>query len=102
MKRRIPIEFLERASRIYNTSKDAARALGISEQHYARLCRKHAIETPYQRRRRLKKEAKRLDGPKLSAARQDIIEHMGDETPEEALDAIDAFEARCWARVEAL
>lgn len=101
MKRRIPIEFLERASRTYNTSKDAARALGISPVHYSRLCRKHAIETPYQRKRRLRKEAKRLDGPKLSAARQDIIKHM-DLTPEEALDAIDAFEERCRARVEAL
>lgn len=109
MKRRIPIEFLERASRIYSNCKDAARALGISEQHYARLCRKHAIETPYRRKQRLKREAKRLDGPKLSAARQEIIERMacpglepGEETPEEALDAIDQFEARCRARVEAL
>ena len=101
MKRRIPIEFLERASRIYSNCKAAARALGISEQHYSRLCRKHAIETPYQRKRRLRKEAKRLDGPKLTAARQDIIERM-DETPEEAEAAIDAFEARCRARVEAL
>ena len=59
MKRRIPIEFLERASRIYATSADAARALGVSEQHYSRLCRRHHVETPYRRKQRLRKEAKR-------------------------------------------
>ena len=101
MKRRIPIEFLERASRIYPANKDAARALGISQQHYARLCRRHHIETPYQRKQRLKKEAKRLSSPQLKAARQEIIEHM-DETPEQAAEAIDAFEERCRQRVEAL
>ena len=91
MKRRIPIEFLARASRIYATCADAARALGISEQHYSRLCRKHNIETPYKRKQRLKKEAKRAER----------IEHKRS-TPEEAEAAIDAFEERCRARVEAL
>lgn len=76
MKRRIPIEFLERASRIYSNCKDAARALGISEQHYSRLCRKHAIETPYLRKRRLRKEAKRLDNPHETKARQAIVQAM--------------------------
>lgn len=76
MKRRIPIEFLERASRIYATSKDAAHALRISEQHYSRLCRKHAIETPYQRKQRLRKEAKRLDRPHETKARQAIVQTM--------------------------
>lgn len=78
MKRRIPIEFLDRASRIYNTNKDAACALGISDVHYAKMCRKHAIETPYQRKRRLMKEAKRLDGPHETKARQAIVQTIED------------------------
>lgn len=101
MKNKITHDRLERVSRIYNTAADAALALGISPQTYSRLCKKHAIETPAQRKQRRKKEAKRLNSPKLTAARQDIIKHM-DETPEEAEAAIEQFEARCRARVEAL
>ena len=37
-------------SRIYNTGKAAAAAIGISPVHYHRLCREYGIETPAQRR----------------------------------------------------
>ena len=43
-------------SRIYNTGKAAAAAIGISPVHYHRLCREYGIETPAQRRQREKLE----------------------------------------------
>ena len=43
-------------SRIYNTGKAAAAAIGISAVHYHRLCREYGIETPAQRRQREKIE----------------------------------------------
>ncbi len=43
-------------SRIYNTGKAAAAAIGISPAHYHRLCREYGIETPAQRRQREKVE----------------------------------------------
>ena len=43
-------------SRIYNTGKAAAAAIGISPVHYHRLCREYGIETPAQRRQREKVE----------------------------------------------
>ena len=43
-------------SRIYNTGKAAAAAIGISSVHYHRLCREYGIETPAQRRQREKIE----------------------------------------------
>ena len=76
MKKALPIEQLERASRLYKKSREAARALGISEQHYTRLCRKHNIETPYRRQQRLRRQAKRLDRPHETKARQAIVQSI--------------------------
>ncbi len=41
-----PIERVERATRLYRTGKDAGLALGITKQAFARICRRHQIETP--------------------------------------------------------
>ena len=46
-------------SRIYNTGKAAAAAIGISPVHYHRLCKEYGIETPAQRRQREKVESRR-------------------------------------------
>ena len=43
-------EDIERAARIYKTNKDAAAAMGISMQHFGRLCRKFGVVTPYAKR----------------------------------------------------
>ena len=48
--RSIPIEQLKRAARLYHANGDAAAALGITARSFARLCRKHDIQTPYRRR----------------------------------------------------
>jgi hypothetical protein len=40
---------IERAARMYKTSADAARALGIAGPSFSRLCRKHSIPLPKQR-----------------------------------------------------
>ena len=45
-------EAVERVARVYNMNRDAGRALGVSAQHFARLCRRYGIETPYARHRR--------------------------------------------------
>ena len=47
-------------SRIYNTGKAAAAAIGISPVHYHRLCREYGIETPAQRRQREKEVADKI------------------------------------------
>lgn len=43
-------ERIELAARIYRTSKDAGRALGIAPQTFSRLCRTYGIPTPAARR----------------------------------------------------
>lgn len=43
---------VERVARIYASNQEAGRALGIAPRSFARLCRRHGIETPYGRRRR--------------------------------------------------
>lgn len=50
--RGIKRERLERACRIYNSTKEAAQALGINPVSLSRLCRKMGIETPSARQRR--------------------------------------------------
>jgi len=45
-----PIEQVERAARLYRTCKDASLALGITQQAFTRICRRHQIETPRARR----------------------------------------------------
>ena len=52
-------EQVERVARIYKTNQEAAAALGIAMQSFARICRRFGVETPYLRRRRTQKEAKR-------------------------------------------
>jgi hypothetical protein len=47
----LPPERIERAARIYATAKQAASAMGISVAHFRRLCNRHGIPTPRQRRR---------------------------------------------------
>ena len=47
----LPPERLERACRIYRTSKEAASAMGCSYVHFQRLCKRYGILTPLQRRK---------------------------------------------------
>jgi hypothetical protein len=47
----LPPEQIERAARIYRTSKEAAAAIGCSSVHFQRLCKRYGIETPIQRRK---------------------------------------------------
>ena len=49
---KIARERVERVARIYRTSKEASRALGIAPGSFSRLCRLYAIETPHARRGR--------------------------------------------------
>lgn len=49
-----PLEQVERAARLYSTSKDASIALGITQQAFARICRQHQIATPRARKRNRK------------------------------------------------
>jgi len=44
------VDELERASRVYRTNKLASAALGIHLSTFSRLCEKHEIETPQQKR----------------------------------------------------
>ena len=56
-------------SRIYNTGKAAAAAMGISPVHYHRLCKEYGIETPAQRRQREKVELRRYREEKVELRR---------------------------------
>ena len=47
----LPPERIERAARIYRTSKEASSAMGISVAHFRRLCNRHDIPTPRERLR---------------------------------------------------
>ena len=49
---RIERSRVERAARIYASSRDAGVALGIAPGSFSRLCRHYGIETPQARRRR--------------------------------------------------
>ena len=48
---KIERERIERAARIYPSSKEASRALGIAPGSFSRLCRLYGIETPKRRRK---------------------------------------------------
>ena len=50
----LPPEQIERAARIYRTSKEAAAAIGCSSVHFQRLCKRYGIPTPMQRRHQQK------------------------------------------------
>ena len=43
---------IERAARIYSSSKDAGIALGIDPNSFRRLCKKYGIPTPTSRKAR--------------------------------------------------
>ena len=45
----IPRERIERAARMYKTSRQAGQALGIAGVSFNRLCRKFGILTPAER-----------------------------------------------------
>ena len=53
---RIERERVERVARLYATSQDASRALGITIRSFDRLCRRYRIETPYTRKLRRLRE----------------------------------------------
>ena len=59
MKSSISPARISNASRVYNSGKAAAAAIGISQVHYHRLCKLYGIETPAQRRQREKVESRR-------------------------------------------
>jgi hypothetical protein len=50
MDRGITRDQVERVARIYKSNQDAGHALGIDPRSFARLCRRHGIQTPYGRR----------------------------------------------------
>lgn len=52
-------EQVERAARLYKTSGEAARALGISSNTFGRRCKEEGIETPFNRARRKKGESQK-------------------------------------------
>jgi len=56
---RIPLEWIERAARVYASNQDACRALGIAGGTFGRLCRENGIETPFARQRRMRQQARR-------------------------------------------
>ena len=58
MKVEVDRKQIERAARLYNNNTDASQALGISRGGFARICRRHGIETPYMRNRRRKQRRK--------------------------------------------
>ena len=45
---------IERAARIYSSNQAAAEALGIVSGSFARLCRRYGIESPRERRERVR------------------------------------------------
>ena len=55
---RIERERVERAARMYPSTKSASEALGIAPGSFSRLCREYQIETPRTRRRRQRTEAR--------------------------------------------
>ena len=55
---RIERERVERVARLYATSQDASRALGITIRSFDRLCRRYGIETPGGRKLRRLREGR--------------------------------------------
>lgn len=52
-------EVVRRAARMYRTNTEAAQALGIVLRSFNRLCRRHRVETPWDRRRRILQDPRR-------------------------------------------
>ncbi|MFP6590777.1 MAG: hypothetical protein VCE12_09675 [Candidatus Latescibacterota bacterium] len=57
---KVPVEWIERAARVYNSNADACRALGIARGTFGRLCRQYGIETPFARQRNARSRARRI------------------------------------------
>jgi hypothetical protein len=55
---KVPVEWIERAARIYNSNADACKALGIAGGTFGRLCRHYGIETPFARQRNARQRAR--------------------------------------------
>jgi hypothetical protein len=55
-------ERIERVARLYATSQEASRALGITLRSFDRLCRRYGTETPSARRRRCRAQQPRRGG----------------------------------------
>ena len=53
---------VERAARMYQTNKDARRALGIGKDTFRELCRRYGLETPGERERRNRAEWSKYKG----------------------------------------
>ena len=53
-KNKATLEEVARVARIYRTDGAAARALGVAPTTFRGLCEKYDVETPHQRKRRLK------------------------------------------------
>jgi len=58
---------VERVARMYDTNKEAARALGVTPLTFVRLCKEYDIETPWERRR------------KRAAAQRELTENRREE-----------------------
>ena len=79
--KKIDPERIERAARIYASNEEASQALGIAAGSFSRLCRLYSIETPYARRRRRRREARRphgafgfLEAEHVAGKLEDILE----------------------------
>lgn len=55
---KVPVEWLERAARVYNSNADASKALGIAGGTFGRLCRQYGIQTPFARQRSARRAAR--------------------------------------------
>jgi hypothetical protein len=55
----VPRDAIERVARMYHSNSDASAALGIAMRSFGRLCRRYEVETPYERKRRRNREARR-------------------------------------------
>lgn len=56
--RKTTYEQIEKTAKMYSSNTYAAEALGITPPSFGRLCRQYKIETPNQRKKRQKREAK--------------------------------------------
>ncbi len=56
---KVPVEWIERAARVYHSNSDACKALGIAGGTFGRLCRQYGIETPFARQRSALSRARR-------------------------------------------
>ena len=65
----VPRETVERAARVSPSNKEAAAALGIAAGSVGRLCKRHSIDPPQQRRRRAHEERMKLEIDKVKRKR---------------------------------